>query len=372
MADAPRGLRVVVAAPARGGVGALARGVVPALRADGVTVDTVRLPPGGVPAALAARSIVRHRRALRRADVVQVDFGRLDAAAFWFAACAAMMRRKVVVVAHDVPRPINAPAAGLVGHGGRWREVVGHRLLSPLLDRPISRALWRAVAAVGTFSHAAARGWDAVPAERIVLIEHGADPPTPGALPPSAGRHVLFAGFLGPSKGLDVLLDAWGRLADPPLSLVIAGEPATARDAPWVEDLRRRSAAMPVPPEWLGAVDDAAFARAFARAAIVVLPYRTSNPASGILIRALCEGRAVVVTRTAAADHLAGGRDPAALVVEPGDPDALAAALRLLLGDPDLRDRLGARAARIGAERFTWHNHVRSLRRAYACAGAPA
>ncbi len=44
----------------------------------------------------------------------------------------------------------------------------------------------------------------------------------------------------------------------------------------------------------------------------------------------------------------------AALLVPPGDPGALAAALATVLGDPDLRARLGQTGRDRVLERFTW------------------
>jgi glycosyltransferase involved in cell wall biosynthesis len=114
---------------------------------------------------------------------------------------------------------------------------------------------------------------------------------------------------------------------------------------------------------WAGSVDEATLATLFATAAIVCLPYRSSNPASAILVRAMVEGRAIVATDVPASlDAL----DPAdALIVPAGDAVAFAHALRCLLDDPELRDRLGAAAARTAADRFSWSWTVDDLTAAY-------
>src|SRR5215467_1455209 len=47
-----------------------------------------------------------------------------------------------------------------------------------------------------------------------------------------------------------------------------------------------------------------------------------------------------------------------ALLVPPGDADALASALARLSDDPALRECLGAEARRVVLERHTWHAHT--------------
>src|ERR1700726_3241530 len=42
----------------------------------------------------------------------------------------------------------------------------------------------------------------------VVVAPHGAEPPT-SALPPSACTTVVYAGFISPAKGLDILAEAW-------------------------------------------------------------------------------------------------------------------------------------------------------------------
>ena len=99
--------------------------------------------------------------------------------------------------------------------------------------------------------------------------------------------------------------------------------------------------------------------------------YKRQNPASGIIVRAMVEGRAIVATAVPAAlETIRDGRE--GLLVAPDDPGALARALASLLADPELRDRLGAAAGRLAAQRFTWARHVGGLVDAYRLAQRPA
>src|SRR5262249_4499285 len=126
------------------------------------------------------------------------------------------------------------------------------------------------------------------------------------------------------------------------------------------DTLRERGPSSPHAPVWLGAVDDATFADLFRTAALVVVPYRDSNPASGIVVRAMVEGRAILATRApAAVDALTDGRE--GVLVAPGSVSELTDGLRRLVHDPQLRDRLGAAAQARAATRFTWRRHVDGL-----------
>lgn len=175
---------------------------------------------------------------------------------------------------------------------------------------------------------------------------------------------MLFTGFIGPGKGVDVLLEAWAQLGgQPPLTL--AGAVPRPSEAWLAEHLERLPEGGPRPLV-LGAVEpEEEFQRLIAAAAIVVLPYRRASPASGILVRAMSAGRAIVATRTQATEGvLVDGEN--ALVVAPGDVAGLAQAIRRLSLDPAERDRLGAAAARTAAKLFSWERHIADLEGAYA------
>jgi glycosyltransferase involved in cell wall biosynthesis len=87
-------------------------------------------------------------------------------------------------------------------------------------------------------------------------------------------------------------------------------------------------------------------------ASVVVLPYDSPDQVtSGVLVDAVAAGRPVVATAFPhAVELLASG---AGLVVPQRDPEALAAALRRVLTEPGLVDRLAAEARRI-APALAW------------------
>lgn len=101
--------------------------------------------------------------------------------------------------------------------------------------------------------------------------------------------------------------------------------------------------------DWWGYRDDVP--EVLAGANIVCLPsYREGLPKS--LIEAAACARPIVATDVPGCREIARDRENA-ILVPPRDPEALAAALRRLIEDPDLRRRLGARGREIAVAEFS-------------------
>ena len=148
----------------------------------------------------------------------------------------------------------------------------------------------------------------------------------------------MFVGALGQHKGVDVLLEARRRMHNR-LPLVMIGTPRA--DTPRIDD-----------PEIVIARDvpSAQVMASWMRASIAVVPSVWNEPMGQVAIEAMVVGRAVV------ASSVGGLRDviePGAtgLLVPPGDPGALAAALDSLLDDPEKRHRMGE-MGRLRARQF--------------------
>jgi glycosyltransferase involved in cell wall biosynthesis len=357
----------MVVRPVAGGVAHVSAEVVAELRRQGRSVLDVPLAEATAPAWHGILAGLRAARRIRHAGIVHVEFGRTTAAPFWFAAIAVSLRRDVVVVAHDAPVLVHAPGAAVMATRPGWRDAVAHRILAPLLDRPVTAYVRRRAGALAVLSHDAARRCAEAGNTRVGVISHGADPPVPGP-PPSRSRTVVFAGFLSPAKGLEDLLGAWQRAGpDSGFRLVIAGT-SDRQHAAWVTGLRERSRGWPNPPDWRGRLDDHTFHALIAGAAIVVLPYRAGNPSSGILVRAMVQGRAVLATRVPATRSLIASGVDGQLV----SAAELAGELAALMRDPQRRDRLGAAAALVAADRHTWARQVADLDLIYTGLGESA
>ncbi len=171
-----------------------------------------------------------------------------------------------------------------------------------------------------------------IPAE----VEEESDPP-----------EVLFAGRLSPEKGIEDLL----AVADG-LRLVVAG------DGP----LR------PQVPQALGMLPREKLYECLGRAAVVVFPSRRDGfPVA--CAEAMAHGRAVVATSVGGLpDMVVDGET--GLLVPPGDPAALRAAVDRLLADAGLRRRLGAAARERIARLCGWDEVIDRTVAAYEAASS--
>lgn len=175
-----------------------------------------------------------------------------------------------------------------------------------------------------------------VEAKKIEIVPNGvSDFFSPGG---EEGDYVLYAGTLEPRKGLDDLLGAWRALPAPRPRLVLCG------DAGWGTSLGREQGI-----EVTGYVTRERLRQLYRGALAFVYPSRYEG--FGIPpLEALACGAPVVATRTGAIPEFADG---AALLVDPGDGDALRAALRRVVGDASLRRDLRAHGP-ARAARWRW------------------
>jgi glycosyltransferase involved in cell wall biosynthesis len=179
-------------------------------------------------------------------------------------------------------------------------------------------------------------------AQHVRVIPSGVDiPPQLGveAEPPE----VLYAGRLSAEKGVLELVEAARGL-----NLVVAGDGPLRNRVPGARGF--------VPNDELQAL--------YARAAVVACPSRREGFGVACL-EAMAHGRPVVAT------HVGGLRDlvvdgETGLVVPPRDPQALRTALRRLLGDRELRHRLGHGGRERARERFSWAAVTDATLQAYA------
>lgn len=155
-------------------------------------------------------------------------------------------------------------------------------------------------------------------------------------------RVALFVGLDWRRKGGDVLLRAWPvvRAAVPGAELWVVGTRGT--EDPGAEGVR-----------WLGRIADRArLTELYREASVFVLPSRY-DPFPHVLREALGEGLPCVATRVGAVDEIVRDGDDA-VVVEPEDADALAAALTALLSDPGRAEAMGRAGHRRMAAEVTW------------------
>lgn len=210
-----------------------------------------------------------------------------------------------------------------------------------------------------------------LPAERVVLNPNGVDaerfdrgggPEVRRRLGLSDGDPLLgFVGSYGPWHGTLALADAFVAVAaeDPRARLLLVGDGPERPDV--LERLRRA-----------GVLDRAIVTGKLAPADVpahldacdVLVSPHIPMP-GGVeffgsptkLFEYMAAGRAIVASRLGqigdVLDH-----ERSALLVTPADVDELAAAIRRLIGDPALRERLGAEARRDAVELHSWRANV--------------
>lgn len=175
-------------------------------------------------------------------------------------------------------------------------------------------------------------------------------PPLPTGEITGSGPHIGLFSQIAPWKGQKVFLEAASKLTSeyPDATFHIIGTLAHQGDHGYLDELRALAGQPPLKgrailegyrtdaAEWMVAMD-------------VVVHASTEMEAFGLVIaEAMALGKPVVATRVGGPveiieDGVTG------ILVDPGDPDALAAAIRKALSEPEI----GARAAKAVRKRFT-------------------
>ncbi|HZR91631.1 MAG TPA: glycosyltransferase family 4 protein [Gaiellaceae bacterium] len=306
----------------------------PAAEAYPVRWASRRLPVGA--RHLAAAGLVGRRAA--RCDVVY-STGMLGRSAV---GCALARRPFVVKLTQD-------PAFERALRRGRFRgdpvQFQSSRA-APLLRAARDAELRRAAHVIcpSAFLAGLVRGWG-VPADRISVLPNPVPPVA--ALPPRAasGRPLLaFAGRLTAPKDLAVALEAVARV--PEVELVLAGD----GDERAALEARAHALGLDGRVRFLGSLPREDVLALFRRADAVLLSSRWEN-FPHTLVEGLAVGTPAIATAVGGVPEIVADGENG-LLVAPGDPEALATAVRRFLADEELRKRLAAAAAS-SAERFS-------------------
>lgn len=185
-----------------------------------------------------------------------------------------------------------------------------------------------------------------VPDETVRVIPNAVGEPFVAGGAVAEGEYVLAVGTLEPRKNLPRLVEGYRRAGLNGVPLLVAG----ARG--W-GDVRVEADGV----RWLGEVGDDELARLYRGASCVA--YVSLYEGFGLpLLEAMACGAPVVAGRTGAAEEVAGN---AAVLVDPLDPDAIAAGLAEAL---DRRDDLRARGLE-RAKAFDWRDVARETVEVY-------
>lgn len=194
-------------------------------------------------------------------------------------------------------------------------------------------------------------------------------------------RVVLFTGRICPEKGVDVLVDAFRRVAAaaPDAVLLVVGGLSQQPPSPrWVfhrdpayahfeahrgdyrshlESLRH---GLDDRVRFVRSVPHAELPAYYALCELFVHPAAWKEPFGMILTEAMLAQRAVVSTRTGGIPEIVD--DPrTGLLAEPGDPVTLADRIIELLADPERCRAMGERGRQRVLDTFTWDHTTRQL-----------
>ena len=248
--------------------------------------------------------------------------------------------RLVALVHHPLAAEVGADRAAEL-HASERRALAVARLVIVT-----SQATARALA-----------GYD-VESGRIAVVEPGTDRAPLARGSTGAFVQILCVATLTPRKGHEVLLRALASVPDSNWRLACVG--SARRHPPTVERLRALMLAEGLADRvsLAGEVDASDLAAHYDRADLFVLP--TLHEGYGMAVaEALAHGLPVVGTATGAIPELVA--DGAGLVVPPGDPARLAAALSELLTDASARERLARGARRVRDRLPGWPQAARKM-----------
>jgi glycosyltransferase involved in cell wall biosynthesis len=235
---------------------------------------------------------------------------------------------------------------GLRNARGVWTESIAYGIALEIQRR--TRMLQRWVDAYVTPSRFAALmlARAGYPKDRIHTISHG----TPIAETPSRpGSYALYAGRLSPEKGTHTLIAA-SRLA-PDVPLVVAGDGVLA-------PLLRAAAGAEI--AYVGRVDHGKVDELMRLAAFTVIPSECYENQPYGALESMAVGTPLLASRLGGlAEIIEDGVN--GVLVPPGDPTALADAMRDIWMDRSRVSEMGRRAWTDALERFAPRTHIERL-----------
>ncbi len=240
-------------------------------------------------------------------------------------------------------RSLGAAMVKVTGMGvSRWRDLYRHvRYLVTPSEFTRSRLL------AGGF-----------PAEQVVHLPTFVDVPQVNRAASPPGRDILYVGRLNEEKGIEVLLQAFQRLADADVSLYIVGDGAPD----YVQALQAR-----IVPAWrervhfLGFCGRERITSLFQRCAFFVVPSVCYENLPNVVLEGMAQGRAGVVSRLGSLAEVVQ-HGVTGMQFEAGNVQSLADSMTELLNDPGHCVRMGQRAREFVIAHHDPVGHVARLR----------
>lgn len=244
-------------------------------------------------------------------------------------------------------------------HGSNFNE--WYEKSPRVIQRGVVATLAKASAVVALGDGRAAGLRQIAPNARIAVIPNAVRLARPiSAAAPGEPVHVVFVGRIGDRKGTFRLLDAWAALSQEigvgfgkSAVLTIAGDGEVDRARRRVDELGLEDSV--AVRGWLSENEVGALLDS---AQVLVLPSRNEGQPMAVL-EAMARGLCIVASGVGGLTDMLGGG--AGVIVAPDDIDAIASALRLVVGDNELRAKYGAAAYSRAMDRFDVESVWRQL-----------
>jgi glycosyltransferase involved in cell wall biosynthesis len=174
-------------------------------------------------------------------------------------------------------------------------------------------------------------------------------------------KSILIFGHMGPHKGLPIILEAFKKLQTekPNVRLVVAGTNHPNYPNYLTEFIKANLSSV----EFTGYVPQDKLSAVFEQANVVVLPYLAAPGTSGVFHLACGYGRPLVASDLPEIRELVND-DASAILVPPGDVDALKEALMKVLFNQEVAEKMGKQNLAF-AQRESWSAVAKAYEVAY-------
>jgi glycosyltransferase involved in cell wall biosynthesis len=168
-------------------------------------------------------------------------------------------------------------------------------------------------------------------------------------------KNILFFGLIRTYKGLDILLEAFGRLSED-YQLIIAGEPYGSFDK--YQEIIDRLPNKDNVHTWLKYIKDSEVTDYFSVADIAVLPYRSATQ-SGISSVSYHFEVPMIVTDVGGLKETIGDRGTG-IVAQDGNPETIAQEINRYFNEPSLKEEF-IENIRLEKDRLSWSRFAEGL-----------